>query len=164
MEPLVFDARPYQHEGREPFAYIMKALEGLEEGQSFVLINTFDPRPLKAVLEARGFNFTVETIGPEHVVVTFSQTPEARRGQTPLVDRRGLSMDKAMFQLAGVLRRLRIGEAFKVWLDQEPSAQLLNVLKTAGAAVEEDAHWDQGGCRLLITRIHPASDDRADHP
>ncbi len=164
MEPLVFDARPYQHEGREPFAYIMKSLEGLRDGQLFTLINTFDPRPLESVMEARGFDFTVETKGPEHVVVTFAQTPEALRGQTPLVDRRGMPIENAVFQLAGVLRRLRIGETFNVWLNEEPSNRALNVLKTAGAVVVNDDHWTGEGYRLSIRRARPGATSPPDKP
>ncbi|MDA8207219.1 MAG: hypothetical protein M0Z36_14235 [Thermaerobacter sp.] len=35
MDLLVFDARPYQHQGREPFHYVMKALEEAAERQPF---------------------------------------------------------------------------------------------------------------------------------
>ncbi len=106
-------------------------------------------------MKARGPAFTVQVMGPEHVVVTFRLTPQARRGQAPVVDRRGMWIDKVMFQLAGVLRRLRIGETFYVWLDQKPSPQLLNVLKSAGAVVEPDRSWAQSGYRLSITWAHP---------
>jgi uncharacterized protein (DUF2249 family) len=129
MEPLVFDARPYQYEGREPFAYIMKALENLQPDQEFVLINTFDPRPLKAVIGARGFSCSVEVKGPEHVVVTFQKTPAARRGELPVVDRRNVSPDTAVVRMTGVLKRLKIEESFVLWLDQPLTPQQLNFTK-----------------------------------
>ncbi|NMP23674.1 DUF2249 domain-containing protein [Sulfobacillus harzensis] len=155
MEPLEFDARPFQREGKEPFPYIMKAVEKLTPGQDFVLTNTFDPRPLESVMEARGFSCVVETKGPEHVIVTFRKTPEAERGDLPLVDRHAMPMDNAIFQLAGVLRRLKIGETFAAWLGEKPSPQHLNVLRTAGAEVDIDSSWDRQGTRLVIRRVHP---------
>jgi uncharacterized protein (DUF2249 family) len=71
----VFDARPYQYAGQEPFPYVIRAMEGLWPDQAFVLINTFDPRPLEAVLEARGFSYSVEQKGTEHFVVRFVENP-----------------------------------------------------------------------------------------
>ena len=155
MEPLRFDARPFQHEGKEPFAYIMKAVAQLSPGQDFVLDNTFDPRPLESVMEARGFSFVVVTKGPEHVTITFSPTDAAKRGDLPLVDRHTVPIDNAIFQLAGVLRRLKIGEKFSAWIGDKPSSQHLNVLKTAGAEVEVDDSWDRPGSRLVLRRVHP---------
>lgn len=155
MEPLRFDARPFQYEGKEPFPYIMKAVEQLSPGQDFVLENTFDPRPLESVMETRGFSFAVEIRGPEHVIVTFRQTDEAKAGALPLVDRHTMPADNAIFQLAGVLRRLKVGERFSAWIEDTPSSQHLNVLKTAGADVEIDDNWDRPGSRLIIRRVHP---------
>ena len=155
MDAVTFDARPYQHEGREPFAYIMKALEDVKDGQSFILVNTFDPRPLEAVMEARGYAYTVEKLADDHYVVTFTQTPEAQRGELPIVDRREMAPDKMVFQIAGVLRRMRRGETFVVWVTDIPQANMLNVIKTAGATIEEDAGWTGDGHRLKIVREHP---------
>lgn len=158
MQALRFDARPFQYEGKEPFPYIMKAVEQLTPGQDFVLENTFDPRPLESVMEAKGFSFRVETKESEHVIVTFTQTPEAKRGELPLVDRHTVPIDNAIFQLAGLLRRLKIGETFATWIGENPSAQHLNVLKTAGAEVECDDTWAKPGSRLIIRRVHPQKD------
>ncbi len=157
MDAVVFDARPYQHEGREPFAYIMKALEDVAAGQPFVLVNTFDPKPLEAVMEARGYAFTVEQFAEDHYVVTFTQTEQARSGEIPVVDRREMAPDKMVFQIAGVLRRMRRGETFVVWVDAIPDANMLNVIKTAGATIEQDSHWTGNGHRLKIVRQHPTS-------
>ena len=39
----------------EPFGEIMAALDDLGEGETLVLVNSFEPEPLYAVLEQRGF-------------------------------------------------------------------------------------------------------------
>lgn len=154
-EPLVFDARPYQQEGREPFAYIMKALDARKPGQDFVLVNTFDPRPLRAVMEARGFSSAVEAKGPGHFVVTFQQTAASLAGQLPVVDGRHVPPDTAIVQITGVLKRLKIGEAFILWLDQPLTAAQRNVLSTFGGAAEDEWSADDDGFRVRITRVRP---------
>ncbi|MES3516274.1 MAG: DUF2249 domain-containing protein [Natronomonas sp.] len=56
----------------EPFSDIVSALESLPEDESLLLINSFEPKPLYEVLEARGFSH--ETSNPEpdlwHVTIT----------------------------------------------------------------------------------------------
>lgn len=59
-EPLVLDVRHYHAEGREPFGDIMAAVERLQPGQAFVLINTFEPVPLYRVMERKGFRHAAE--------------------------------------------------------------------------------------------------------
>lgn len=41
----------------EPFSDIMSALESLDEDETLVLINSFEPEPLYNVLEQRGFTY-----------------------------------------------------------------------------------------------------------
>jgi uncharacterized protein (DUF2249 family) len=47
----------------EPFEDIMAALDELPEGESLLLINSFEPEPLYGVLEDRGFEH--ETANPD---------------------------------------------------------------------------------------------------
>jgi uncharacterized protein (DUF2249 family) len=55
----------------EPFSAIVAALGDLRPHERLLLINSFEPEPLYAVLEERGFTF--ETSNPEpdrwHVVI-----------------------------------------------------------------------------------------------
>jgi uncharacterized protein (DUF2249 family) len=50
----------------EPFGDIMAALEDLPNGESLLLINSFEPQPLYEVLEQRGFQH--ETTTPDSEV------------------------------------------------------------------------------------------------
>jgi uncharacterized protein (DUF2249 family) len=50
----------------EPFGDIMAALEDLPNGESLLLINSFEPQPLYGVLEQRGFQH--ETTTPDSEV------------------------------------------------------------------------------------------------
>ena len=56
----------------EPFSALTAALDDLDDGESLLLINSFEPTPLYDVLERRGFDH--ETTNPEpdvwHVEIT----------------------------------------------------------------------------------------------
>mgnify|MGYP006302302239 CR=1 FL=1 len=52
-------------QAEEPFDRIVEALESLPEGGTLTLVNSFEPEPLYAVLEARGFDHETQRAGPE---------------------------------------------------------------------------------------------------
>lgn len=47
----------------EPFSDIMAALEGLDEDETLVLVNSFEPEPLYNVLEQRGYVYETTYVG-----------------------------------------------------------------------------------------------------
>jgi len=49
----------------EPFGAIMTTLEDLEDDESLLLINSFEPEPLYGVLEQQGFTYETENPEPE---------------------------------------------------------------------------------------------------
>jgi uncharacterized protein (DUF2249 family) len=56
----------------EPFGEIMAALGELPDGESLLLINSFEPEPLYGVLEERGYEHETTNPDPEvwHVEIT----------------------------------------------------------------------------------------------
>lgn len=56
----------------EPFGAIMDALSELADDETLLLINSFEPEPLYAVLETRGYAHETEAISSEeyHVRIT----------------------------------------------------------------------------------------------
>lgn len=54
------DVREDLKQGREPFQKIMATVAALEPGEEFELIAPFEPVPLYAVLEQRGFDHETE--------------------------------------------------------------------------------------------------------
>ncbi|MCL6562832.1 MAG: DUF2249 domain-containing protein [Firmicutes bacterium] len=149
MEDLVFDARPYQARGQEPYPYIVRAVASLKPGQALTLLNTFDPRPLEAVMEARGFQYTVERLGPELFRVRFTRV--AAEDKCPTVDRRGQPLERVLLQLHGIVRKLRVGEQFAVRLSEHPGPAL-KVVERAGAVVDVGP-GEPGEVRLVVTRV-----------
>jgi uncharacterized protein (DUF2249 family) len=53
----------------EPFGAIVDALEDLPEGETLVLVNSFEPEPLYGVLTDRGFDHETEQVDDEEVRV-----------------------------------------------------------------------------------------------
>jgi uncharacterized protein (DUF2249 family) len=73
MDPVVLDVRPYHERGEEPFAAIMQAVDSLSPDGSLLLINSFEPTPLFAVMEKRGFSYTCERVGPDEYRILFTR-------------------------------------------------------------------------------------------
>jgi len=49
----------------EPFGDILAAATDLDDGETLVLVNGFEPEPLYAVLTARGFAYETERIADD---------------------------------------------------------------------------------------------------
>lgn len=49
----------------EPFDRIVGELETLGEAETFVLVNSFEPEPLYAVLDRRGFEHETERVAED---------------------------------------------------------------------------------------------------
>jgi uncharacterized protein (DUF2249 family) len=69
----LLDVRPELEQGGEPFVRIMEAAIGIEPGGTLVIIAPFEPVPLYAVLEARGFSHETEKVAADEWVVQFTR-------------------------------------------------------------------------------------------
>ncbi|MFC4450919.1 DUF2249 domain-containing protein [Halorussus aquaticus] len=49
----------------EPFGAITSALSDLGDDETLVLVNSFEPEPLYAVLDRRGFDHETEQVAPD---------------------------------------------------------------------------------------------------
>lgn len=61
-EPRVLDAREIDG---EPFSDIVAELQALPDGQTLVLVNSFEPEPLYSVLEQRGFTYETSRVAAD---------------------------------------------------------------------------------------------------
>jgi uncharacterized protein (DUF2249 family) len=57
----------------EPFSDIMRALSDLGVDETLLLINSFEPKPLYAVLNHRGFVYETAPVGPDEWHVRISR-------------------------------------------------------------------------------------------
>ncbi len=58
----------------EPFSDIVAALDALDDGETLLLVNSFEPEPLYGVLADRGFTHETEQVGADEWLVYI--TPE----------------------------------------------------------------------------------------
>lgn len=72
VEPLVFDVRPFHERGEEPFTAITDKVQSLAPGQAFLLINSFDPKPLLRVMEKRGYDARSTEVAKDEWHVLFT--------------------------------------------------------------------------------------------
>jgi uncharacterized protein (DUF2249 family) len=69
----VLDVRPELEQGGEPFVRIMEAASAIRPGETLVIGAPFEPVPLYAVLEARGFVHETEKVAADEWVVCFTR-------------------------------------------------------------------------------------------
>jgi len=71
---VVLDVRPYHERGEEPFGEIMRTVNQLPEGADFILINSFEPKPLYRLLALRGFDHEATQIDGSTWRIRFYRT------------------------------------------------------------------------------------------
>lgn len=74
------DVRDFHRRGEEPFDAIMAAVKNLGPDDVFVLINSFEPRPLYNVMAGKGFEHRAEQLGPDYWRITFKRKSADRDG------------------------------------------------------------------------------------
>lgn len=67
----ILDVRPELEQGGEPFVRIMEAASSIKPGEQLVIVAPFEPVPLYAVLEARGFAHETEQVAADEWTVCF---------------------------------------------------------------------------------------------
>lgn len=84
----MLDVRATIGEGKDPFRDIMKAVEGLHEDETLLLINSFEPIPLIRILTDRGYELSVSTIAEDivHTFITKRQASKLEEEVTPNTD------------------------------------------------------------------------------
>ena len=83
---IELDVRDDLRQGREPFSRIMAAVGALRDGEVLCLRATFEPVPLFAVMEKRGFSHYVERLETDDWRVWFFRPEAAADARSDAVD------------------------------------------------------------------------------
>ncbi len=111
----------------DPFDVIMQKAYAVQEGQGFILIQSFEPTPLINMLSAMDFESEVEKKGDAEVWVTFHKkaaaaAPRQRADRVPLVIQSatpvGYPVIMRLLQSKALQERVEIKE-LKVWEETE---------------------------------------------
>lgn len=80
MEPFRLDVRPFFERGEEPFDAITAAVTSLDHDhdRELLLINSFEPTPLLAVMKQKGFLHTSTHVGPGEWRVLFKRIDDRK--------------------------------------------------------------------------------------
>jgi len=79
---IQFDVRPIIDSGKDPFLDIMSKVKNLKDDEVLLIINSFEPIPLYAVLETKGFNHWTEKIDDAFKVYFFKSKSEQTNVET----------------------------------------------------------------------------------
>lgn len=75
-EPVAtLDARPLLQDGHEPLPAILDFVAGLPAGASFAVEAPFEPKPLRRLFAARGYESAARALTNEHWRVVFRRLP-----------------------------------------------------------------------------------------
>jgi len=166
-EPFTLDVREQLHGGGEPLPRIIQAVGGLAPGQALRLLAPFEPLPLYAVLERKGFAHTAVRHGEgdwevlfspnaQHAKQGSSQAPTAKsvsieKWPDPSVhlDNRGLQPPEPLVRILDTLEHLAPGQVLEALNERDP-VFLYPELQARGASIRTEKTDE--GVRLLIRR------------
>lgn len=166
-EPFTLDVREELRGGGEPLPRIVQAVENLAPGQALRLLVPFEPLPLYAVLERKGFGHEAVRHGKGDWEVLFS--PHAQRSEqasSPVstaksssdeqwpepsahLDNRGLQPPEPLVRILDTLEHLAPGQVLEAINERDP-VFLYPELQARGASIRTEKM--EGGVRLLIRR------------
>ncbi len=151
---VTLDARPILDGGVDPFEEIMKTLKSMNDDQTLLVINTFEPIPLLNLLKKKGYEYEVERPEPGVVYsylrksgdavkeepeedktdggeVDFESVERQFAGKMKEVDVHEMEMPMPMVTILEELEKLKEGEALYVHHKQLPQ-YLLPELENRG--------------------------------
>lgn len=83
---IELDVRPLLEAGNDPLKLILAKVKALKQGEVLKIINTFEPTPLIAMLDKKGFSSFTQTISPQHIETLFFRESAAAVPEPPAVE------------------------------------------------------------------------------
>lgn len=128
------DVRGILAEGRDPFAEIIAFVSDLPPTAPFIIQASFNPKPLRRLLAARGFASFGEQSGPDHwrILFHFDGVSDDEAGEESAepktwnedkllhVDLRGMEPPGPLVFILGLIDRPGMGKEVVVHLSQDP--------------------------------------------
>ncbi len=169
---VTLDVRPILAGGVDPFDEIMKTLKTMNDDQTLLIINTFEPIPILNILKKRGYEYETERpeAGVVHTYLRKTAASEARKkdaektetkasedfesiekrfqGKMKEIDVRDLEMPMPMVITLEELEKLAEGEALYVHHKRLPQ-YLLPELENRGFKLVQKP-VDENNLKLII--------------
>jgi quercetin dioxygenase-like cupin family protein len=90
---IVVDVRPEVKADNEPFLRILSAADSVTVGEAVVVISPFEPRAVYPALQARGFSYESEHVGPDEWITRFTRHTDEQNG-TDAGDEQGAKIEE----------------------------------------------------------------------
>jgi len=141
-EIVTLDVRPILDTGADPYHAIIDTLKNMNENESLLIINTFEPVPLLNKLKSQGYSYEVERPDEKTVhtyvtktsdvkedkqetkeietEVTFDETKEKYEGKMIEIDVRNLEMPLPMVTILQEIEKIDNSEALFVYHKRLP--------------------------------------------
>ncbi|TPE44071.1 DUF2249 domain-containing protein [Pontibacter mangrovi] len=94
--------------GNDPFLKIMDAVDRIEDTSALLIINTFEPTPLIAILKKKGYSYFTDVKSPELVHTYFWQESAAETKAEESIKPAGNSFEDALARFAGKVKRVDV--------------------------------------------------------
>ena len=95
--------------GNDPFKKIMQNIDVLEKDKALLIINTFEPTPLIAILKKKGFASFIEPKGPNLVYSYFWAEDTAAKKAENLPEKTSSdSFDELLIRFAGKVKKIDV--------------------------------------------------------
>ncbi len=168
---VTLDARPILAGGVDPFDEIMKTLKTMDDDQTLLIINTFEPVPLLNLLKKKGYEY--ETQRPEPGLIhcylkkvenykettgntgnqskkneSFEDVEKRFNGKMKEIDVRDLEMPMPMVKILEKLETLSTGEALYVHHKRLPQYLLPELENRQFKLVKKEI--DENNLELII--------------
>ncbi len=107
-----FDVRPMLADGVDPFEAIMGKLKVINDDQTLLIINTFEPVPLLNILKTKGYEYEVER-PDDGTVHTFLKKVTVDSGEAKSIDdssklRTELTFDQVEAKFSGSMKEIDV--------------------------------------------------------
>lgn len=104
------DVRPVISSGKDPLKLIMEQVKTLKGGQVLKLINSFEPTPLIALLDKKGYLSYVDNRGDGLVETYFYKSEKALEPEKPEINTAQSDWDEMMERYRGNLHTIDVRE------------------------------------------------------
>jgi uncharacterized protein (DUF2249 family) len=94
--------------GNDPFLKIMKAVDEIGENNALLIINTFEPTPLIAILKKKGYSFWTDAKAPNLVHTYFWKDAATDTGEEQTIKPETGSFEDVLSGFAGKVKRIDV--------------------------------------------------------
>ena len=104
----ILDVRDAIASGNDPFRKIMQAIEIQENEKALLIINTFEPTPLVAILKKKGFNSFIEIKSTDLVYTYFWKAENSPKTPSVIEPEISNAIDDVLVRFAGKVKQIDV--------------------------------------------------------